>query len=256
VAGDQLVASPVARAVLRESVGFIGGGAAALLQTAHPYVAKAIYDHSDVLSDPLTRFKRTFFFIFRMTFGDFQTVLRASRSLRKIHQRISGTLGGGDRQGGNTGSYAAGEAYSAHDREALKWVYATLLETNVFLQDMLVHEVSLENKTETLRYLAEGAVLFGLTPRDFPADYDHFERYYFGVCHSPFLAVTKEGKEICDALMRPILWDRWLPVVNTLKIVTGVLLPEPIARQYGFNVGILPYIYTSLLLALVQIVYG
>lgn len=66
-----------------------------------------------------------------------------------------------------------------------------------------------------------------------------FEEYFFTVCNSSLLRVTPESQEICDALMKPILYEKYLPFTNTLRTITGLLLPEPIALQYGFDVGTL-----------------
>lgn len=43
----------------RESAVFFGAGRALLLQLAHPWVAAAIEQHSNVFADPIGRFHRT-----------------------------------------------------------------------------------------------------------------------------------------------------------------------------------------------------
>lgn len=55
--------------------------------------------------------------------------------------------------------------------EAVKWVYATLVETQIFLHDLLVRRLSYEDKAEVLKYMREGTVVFGLRPSEFPDDY-------------------------------------------------------------------------------------
>ena len=251
------------RGVFRESAGFLAGGTAALLQTAHPYVAKGIIDHSDVLENPHLRFQRTFFYIFRISkrgsfsffffrslslftqifflftallffeaFGDLPTVVKSARAVRNIHNKIHGTLAQGPE------GYSEGEAYAAHDHEAVKWVYATLLETNMFLNALIVRRLSHKDRDDTFTYFREGSVVFGLRTEDFPSGVDEFDQYYFAMCYSPALTVTPEAQKICDALMKPLLWEKYIPFVNTLKTVTGVLMPEPVAKQYGFSVGL------------------
>src|SRR5262245_31878617 len=46
--------------VNKEAISFLGGGRAALLQLAHPWVAWAIEHHSSTREDPVGRFQRTF----------------------------------------------------------------------------------------------------------------------------------------------------------------------------------------------------
>ena len=54
----------------REASILLGGGRAALLQLAHPYIAHAIDDHSTMLTDIQDRCRRTMSAMFTLTFGD------------------------------------------------------------------------------------------------------------------------------------------------------------------------------------------
>ena len=49
---------------------FLGGGRAALLQLAHPFVAYAVEQHSKTRADVVGRFQRTFRNVFAMVFGE------------------------------------------------------------------------------------------------------------------------------------------------------------------------------------------
>ena len=62
----------------RESMVFLGGGRAALLQLAHPFVAYAIDQHSKTRGDVVGRFQRTFRNVFAMVYGDLDTAMRAA----------------------------------------------------------------------------------------------------------------------------------------------------------------------------------
>src|SRR5258708_40260467 len=55
--------------VNRESAVFLGAGRAALLQLAHPWVAAALAQHSNLLHDAVGRFHSTFRVIYTMLFG-------------------------------------------------------------------------------------------------------------------------------------------------------------------------------------------
>src|SRR5271157_140668 len=55
--------------VNREAAIFLGAGRALLLQLAHPWVATAVAEHSQVFADPIGRFRRTFKLMFTMVFG-------------------------------------------------------------------------------------------------------------------------------------------------------------------------------------------
>src|SRR5580693_8650905 len=55
--------------VNRESAVFLGAGRAALLQLAHPWVAAALTQHSNLFGDPIARFHNTFRIVFTMIYG-------------------------------------------------------------------------------------------------------------------------------------------------------------------------------------------
>src|ERR1022692_2269401 len=76
----------------RESALFLGAGRAALLQLAHPWVAAALDQHSNLRNDPLGRFHNTFRVVFTMVFGTLDQALAASRALYQMHTRIRGEL--------------------------------------------------------------------------------------------------------------------------------------------------------------------
>ena len=72
--------------LIRESCAFAGAGRAALLQLAHPYVAAGVSAHSSIGADGAgvqTRFYRTFFYMFRLAFGEREVALRAARAVRR-----------------------------------------------------------------------------------------------------------------------------------------------------------------------------
>src|SRR5512145_2531502 len=107
--------------VNREGAVMLGGGRAALLQLAHPYVAHAVDQHSATRTDPLGRFQRTFDNVFAMVFGDWDTAVKCSRRVHAIHSRISGEISE------DVGAFRKGAHYDANDESALMWVHATLL---------------------------------------------------------------------------------------------------------------------------------
>src|ERR1700693_4199552 len=69
----------------REAAVFLGAGRAMLLQLAHPWVAAAIADQSQVFTDPVGRFHRTFNVMFTMVFGTPDQALAVARRLYRRH---------------------------------------------------------------------------------------------------------------------------------------------------------------------------
>src|SRR5271157_5827346 len=107
----------------REAALFLAAGRAALLQLAHPWVAAAIAEHSRTLRDPIGRFHQTFRVMFTMVFGSTEQALAAARHLHRRHAGIRGKIPE------TTGRFANGSKYEANDVAALRWVFATLVES-------------------------------------------------------------------------------------------------------------------------------
>src|SRR6266436_6125611 len=122
----------------REAVVFLGAGRALLLQLAHPWVAAAIAEHSRSLSDPIGRFQRTFNITLTMMFGTTTQAIAAARKLHRRHAGICGALSE------SSGAYSAGSAYRANDLAALRWVWATLIETAPLAYELIAPMLSIE----------------------------------------------------------------------------------------------------------------
>jgi len=115
----------------RDSLIFLGGGRAVLLQLAHPFVAHAIRDHSRTRGDVIGRFQRTFRAVFAMSFGDLDHACRAARAIHGVHERVRGVLAD------DAGGFAPGTPYAGNDPDALRWVHATLIETVVVVHEAI-----------------------------------------------------------------------------------------------------------------------
>jgi uncharacterized protein (DUF2236 family) len=128
----------------REAAIFLGAGRALLLQLAHPWVAAAIAEHSRTLADPIGRFHRTFNITFTLVFGTLDQALRAARHLHRRHSAIQGVLpkAVGPFAAGSHGLFAAGSHYRANDVAALRWVYATLIESALMAHDLVLPAVT------------------------------------------------------------------------------------------------------------------
>src|ERR1035437_4324170 len=95
----------------RESALFLGAGRAALLQLAHPWVATALVEHSNLMSKPIARFHNTFRIVFTMIFGSLPQAMASSRHLYQLHTRIRGQMPE------DVAAYRRGAAYEANRSE-------------------------------------------------------------------------------------------------------------------------------------------
>jgi uncharacterized protein (DUF2236 family) len=206
---------------------FLGAGRAALLQTAHPFVAHAIAQHSDLRSHPWRRFQRTFAQVFAMVFGDLEQARRAARTVHRIHAQVTGVLGRDEGEG-----WPRGSPYSAADLDALIWVHATLWDTSLRVREIVLGPLPPELRE---RYHAETkrfAALFGIPAGALPADAAAFERYNREMWVSQRLHVGAHARAIAGSLLHaaPLSWTPFGPLH---ALLTAYLLPPPIRSAYG-----------------------
>jgi uncharacterized protein (DUF2236 family) len=98
---------------------FVGGLRAVLLQTLHPAAMLAVSEHSGYRGDMWGRLHRTSTFLAVTTFGVADDAEQAVDAVRRIHQRVTGTL-------------PDGTPYAASDPHLLGWVHAA--EADSFLR--------------------------------------------------------------------------------------------------------------------------
>jgi len=204
--------------VNREAAIFLGAGRALLLQLAHPWVAAAIADQSDVFADPLGRFHRTFSVTFTMVFGTLDQATAAARRLYRRHATIVGFLPT------VAGPFAAGSPYSANEVSALRWVHATLMETAVLAHDLVLPSLADEQRE---RYWAEArllAALFGIPQASLSPDWASFGAYTRAMVESDVLTVSPAARDIAAQIFS--------------GRVTGLrLLPEQLRGAFGLPFG-------------------
>lgn len=215
----------------REGVLMLGGGRAALLQLAHPYVAHAVDQHSHTKRDPLGRFNRTFQNVFSMVFGDLDHAIASARRVHAIHSRITGPI----RE--NVGAYVEGHRYAANDERALFWVQATLIDTAIQVYELVVSPLSLAEKDTYYAESRRFARLFGIPERVMPGDWRGFRAYMDEQFASPDIAVGKPALELRRFLLappRPAL----APLSSWFSTLTAGLLPERLREPLELPFGL------------------
>jgi uncharacterized protein (DUF2236 family) len=202
----------------RESINFVGGARAALLQVAHPFVAHAIDQHSQTRTDIQGRFRRTFTNVFLMTFGDLDQAFRAARRVHNVHTRIHGEITE------DVGVFARGTPYHANDAAALTWVWATLMDTILVVNELLVKKRSEAFKARFYRESKRFALLFGIPDDHLPVDYTAFKRYMARMFDSDTLTVGAPALDISRFLLAPPKPSLG-PLFSWYSVLTAGLLP-------------------------------
>lgn len=213
----------------RESALFLGAGRAALLQLAHPWVAAALAQHSPLLSNPIARFHNTFRVVFTMTFGSAPQACAAARSLHQLHTRIRGEIPS------SVAGYARGSSYAANYIPALRWVYATLVESAVLAYECVLPPLT---AAERDAYYAESrmlASLFGLPAAALPADWRAFTAYIAAMCDSNELGVDAQSRFMVQSLLKGA--GSWIHPPLWYRAMTAAWMPRRFQQEFTLEFG-------------------
>lgn len=219
---------PIARAARRgafecfaaESVVLLGGGAALLLQLAHPAIGTAVACHSRVRSDPLARLFGTLEFLTAEAFGDDDDRARVRRRVAAAHRPVHGD------------EPAAGGAYRADDPELQRWVAATLYVAGRAAHTRAFGELPADRAAAVLAGFGGAATALGMPAAMWPSDEATFRRVWRAGLAS--LRVTDEARAIGLGLFdgTGVPWPL-RPLLPVLRAVSIDLLPAEARAAYG-----------------------
>ena len=216
--------------VNREGVLLLGGGAALILQVAHPLVGAGVADHSNYREDPWGRLYRTLDVTTSIVFGATERANAAAEHLRDVHARVHGVT----KEDG--GRYPAGTRYFANDPKLLMWVHATLVHTSLGVYRAYVGALT---HAEQVRYYEEQKRLgemFGVPIVDQPRTLAEFHEYFDHMVADE-LAVTGALEDVVDATLRPPLPFIARPLVEAVNMATSSLLPRRLRDELGLGLG-------------------
>ena len=210
--------------VHREAAIFLGAGRALLLQLAHPHVAAAIAEHSRTLADPIGRFHRTFSITFTLVFGTLDQALRAARHLHQRHSAIEGVLPKA------VGPFAAGTHYRANDVAALRWVYATLIESALMAHDLVLPAVAAQERELYYGESRRFAALFGVPASALPPDWTGFATYCEAMRQPGSLAVSDAARAIAAEIFAG--GGLWVRAPRWYRALTAQMLPPHLREAF------------------------
>jgi uncharacterized protein (DUF2236 family) len=217
--------------VNREGTLLLGGGAAAILQVAHPLVAAGVGEHSNYETDPWGRLYRTLDITTKITFGSTEVARKAARAIQMAHRRVHGTLPEA------AGRFPAGTPYDAGDPELQMWVHATLVATSLTVYGRNVGRLSIADQR---RYYEEQKTMgeaFGVPVDLQPRTLAEFWDYYCAMLESDALAVTDVTRTVARSVMRPDLPLGGRPFFDALNLSTVGLLPPRFRDELGLTWG-------------------
>jgi len=163
----------------------VGGVTALLTQMLHPVAAAGVWDHSSFRNDMTGRLKRTAQFIAGTTYGSNMTAGAMVDRVRRIHDRVGGTL-------------PDGTTYTANDPAVLTWVHVA--GADAFLRAYVRYRDPAMPGAAQDRYYAEtAAVARALGAADVPVDRRGVAAYFSAV--RPQLDADERSREIARILL-------------------------------------------------------
>src|SRR6266545_1317809 len=174
---------------------FLGGGAAVLLQVAHPLVACGVVEHSGYDGDLWRRLIGTLRALYMITFGAKTEAEQAGAVVRAVHARVRGTTAT------QLGTFPPGTPYSASDPELMLWVHATLVHSSLAAYERFVHPLSREDRERYYQEMALVARLFGTPACVIPRSLADFREYFAAQISGETIAVTAPAKEVAAVIL-------------------------------------------------------
>jgi uncharacterized protein (DUF2236 family) len=162
-----------------------------------------------------------------MVFGTLDQSMSAARRLHRRHAGIIGQLRS------TAGPFPAGSTYCANAVPALRWVYATLIDTALLAYELVLPPLTAEQREHYYRESQLFAGLFGLPKQSLPPDWAHFCSYFSAMVQSDTLSVGEATRAMARRLMTGA--DLWLPVPASYQDLTMALLPPRLLGEFGFS---------------------
>jgi len=216
--------------VNRESALFLGAGRAALLQLAHPWVTASLVEHSTVMDRPIARFHNTFRIVFTMIFGSLGQALAAARHLHSLHARIQGEMTE------DVAQWRRGSSYRANEIGALRWVFATLVESAVLAYDCTLPQLTATEREEYYAECKTLAGLFGLPKSSLPQNWTAFAAYNREMHASGELGVNGTARRMTHNLLEGA--GSWIRPPFWYRALTTEWLPERFRAEFELDFGV------------------
>jgi uncharacterized protein (DUF2236 family) len=208
---------------------FLGGGAAVLLQVAHPLVAAGVVEHSDYRDDLWRRLVRTLRALYLITYGTKAEADRAGEAVRRGHARVRGVTKE------QLGPYPSGTPYSASDPELMLWVHATLVHVSLQLYQRHVRRLQPRDEARYYDEMAIVAQIFGTPAAVLPRSLDDFREYLAAQIDTGPITVTTPARNVAEVILAAPLPAAMRVLAPAHRLATAGTLPPRLQEEYGFR---------------------
>jgi uncharacterized protein (DUF2236 family) len=205
---------------------FLGGGAAVLLQVAHPLVACGVTQHSGFDRNLWRRLNGTLRALYLIAFGDKREAEQAGAAVQALHRRVQG------KTTERLGPFPPGTLYSASDPELMLWVHATLVESSLAAFEQFVRPLSADERERYVGEMNLVARLFG-TPTDvLPRSHQDFRAYFDRQLAGDAITVTAPARRVASVILAASLPVPLRLLAPAHRLATAYILPPRLRHEY------------------------
>ena len=209
-----------------ERCGLIFGPAAAVLQIAHPRIAKGVAEHSDFRNDTLGRLRRTLAATNGIAFGTIAEAEALQRKLHAVHSQVQGETPEGMK---------GPSRYSAFEPGLLIWVLATLVMAAVKGWELVYGSLPADRRESFYQDMLRFGTYFGVREQDCPSDWHEFSKYYDEMIAGDELGSHPLCTEVCHHIVRPTASLGTRLLGHGLRFMVVETLPEPLREKLGLE---------------------
>jgi uncharacterized protein (DUF2236 family) len=211
-------------------VGLLYGQRALCIGALAPLNYVGTSEHSYAKLTPFKRLAHTGKAFELIFFGTRAQADRVLSYVDRLHHQVNGTLSEA------AGPFRAGTAYSAFDFELMLWTVAVMAESAQCFYELLIHELSPDERDHLWRDYLRFAELFGMPRDQAPATWKEFRAWYDRRLKSDEMFLTDEARYVGYAtafeIPMPALQQPGKRVHDLLMLGS---LPERVRELYGLG---------------------
>ncbi|KAF8865187.1 hypothetical protein BDZ45DRAFT_641428 [Acephala macrosclerotiorum] len=211
--------------ILKEGILLAAGGAAILLQMAHPGVAQGVNENSNFAYRPSDRLRTTMIYMYCMAFGTPEERKVIIEMVHRAHENVKGP------------------GYSANDPEAQLWVAATLYVAGSHIYELMFGKQSDADEDKTYREYSVMATALRVPAGMWPETRKAFWAYWDKSIKT--FPIGSHAKQVGRNLLYNKVGPFWLRMnLPFLRVITAEWLPPRMREAYGLRVHHKRYKFT------------
>jgi uncharacterized protein (DUF2236 family) len=227
-------ADSVLRRLHRERLVLFSGVRALLMQACDPVAVVGFQRHSIIFDNPQLRLQRTDEWMSRIYFGTVAEAEEAGQTVQAMHRRVKG------KTPADYGPVPKGTPYDATDPELGLWVLASLADSAVVYYERIFGALSPSQRERYWGEYRRVGELLGLLPASMPATYLDLRDYVDGRLVDGSLWISEDRREqaermILDPPFSGLMRAAFIPVTETIRLISTGMLPPEIRRLFGFS---------------------